>query len=299
MSVPRSAVLCLAVILASSLAQPASAQIRASELGTVSQTIDGTTIMIEYSRPRARGRDPLFGGVVHWGEHWTPGANWATTFEVNRDVQLNGHAVAAGKYSLWMVVQPDEWVIYLDPEARQFHTDVPDSSDAQIRFTVAPEERPFVEVMSMWFPEITSTGATLATQWGTTYVPMTIAVEPSRPITLAEDKAARYLGTYAITWTPEEGEEEGPPREGVFTVTYEDGSLMGRMQPAPPWFREMVLIEIADDWFHPGLFEDGELYDVMSGLTFEFDPESEHASRFDVRWITDDVIASAERTDGM
>ena len=121
---------------------PGAAQVRASELGTVGQTIDGTIIAIEYSRPRARGRDSLFGGVVHWGEHWTPGANWATTFEVNRDIELNGHPVAAGKYSVWMVVQPDEWVIYLDPEARAFHTDPPDSTDVQIRFVVVPEERP-------------------------------------------------------------------------------------------------------------------------------------------------------------
>jgi len=43
------------------------AQIRASELGTVSQTIDGTVISVEYSRPRARGRASLFGTkAVRW-----------------------------------------------------------------------------------------------------------------------------------------------------------------------------------------------------------------------------------------
>jgi hypothetical protein len=78
------------------LPAPGAAQIRASELGTVSQTIDGTTIAIEYSRPRARGRDSLFGGVVHWGEHWTPGANWATTFDVNHDIEVNGKPVPVG-----------------------------------------------------------------------------------------------------------------------------------------------------------------------------------------------------------
>jgi hypothetical protein len=274
---------------------PLSAQIRASEIGTVSQTVDGTTIMIEYSRPRARGRDPIFGGVVHWGEHWTPGANWATTLEVDHDIHLDGHPVAAGKYSLWMVVQPDEWVVYLDPEPRIFHTDIPDSTDAQIRFTVVPEERPFIESMTIWFPEMTSTGATIATQWGTTYVSMDISVEPSRSMTLADDKAVRYVGSYAFTWAPEPGEEDGDPSEAQFTVTYEDGFLMARLEPGPPWFSEMVLIEIADDWFQPGVFEDGELYDVMTGLTFEFDPESDSASRFDLRWITDDVIATAER----
>ncbi len=282
---------------------PVAGQVRASELGTVGQTIDGTVIAIEYSRPKARDRDPLFGGVVHWGEHWTPGANWATTFEVNRDIHLNGHPVAAGKYSVWMVVQPDEWVVYLDPEARAFHTDPPDSTDAQIRFAVVPEERPFLETMTMWFPETSATGAILATQWGTTYVPMEITVEPSRPITLAAEAAEAYMGAYRLAWAidPDEGEGDGDgPREAKFEVYYEDGSLMARVDPGPPWFRQLVLIEIADDWFNPGILdEDGQLYDVMAGLTLEFNVESGHAKGFDLRWITDEVIASAEREDSM
>jgi hypothetical protein len=282
---------------------PGAAQVRASELGTVGQTIDGTVIAIEYSRPRARGRDSLFGGVVHWGEHWTPGANWATTFEVNKDIELNGHPVAAGKYSVWMVVQPDEWIVYLDPEARAFHTDVPDSTDAQIRFAVVPEERPFLETMTMWFPYVSATGATLATQWGTTYVPIEVTVESSRPITFAEDAAKAYLGTYRFAWATDPDEEEGEadgPREADFEVYYENGSLKAKMNPAPPWFRQLVLIEIADDWFNPGILdEDGQLFDLMVGLTLEFNVESGHAKGLDLRWITDEVIGTAERKDSM
>ena len=278
---------------------PGAAQVRASELGTVSQTIDGTVIAIEYSRPRARGRDPLFGGVVHWGEHWTPGANWATTLEVNKDIHLNGHPVAAGKYSVWIVVQPDEWVIYLDPKARTFHTDLPDSTDAQIRFAVVPEERPFRETMTMWFPDVSSTGATLATQWGTTYVPMKVTVQASRPTTLAAETAEAYLGSYWLTWmpNPDEGEGEGEAdgrEEAVFEVYYENGSLMARMDPGPSWFRQMVLIQIADDWFNPGILgDDGQLYDVMAGLTLEFNVASGHTKGFDLRGVTDEVIATA------
>jgi len=58
---------------------------------------------------------------VHWGDLWTPGANWATTLEVDRDIKLNGHAVPAGKYSAWMRVQPEEWTVFLNGEARMYH----------------------------------------------------------------------------------------------------------------------------------------------------------------------------------
>src|SRR5688572_33379539 len=88
------------------LAPPAlSGQVRASELGSVSQVIDGTRISIEYSRPRARGRQDLFGCEVKWQEVWIAGANYATTLELSKNVQSAGHAVRKGRYQLWMVVR--------------------------------------------------------------------------------------------------------------------------------------------------------------------------------------------------
>jgi len=81
----------------------ACAQIRASEHFTLTQKVSSTTITMEGDRPVARGRT-LFGdgGVVKWGEVWTPGANWATTIEVDRDVKVDGQPLPKGKYSLWL-----------------------------------------------------------------------------------------------------------------------------------------------------------------------------------------------------
>ncbi len=101
----------------------------------MSQTVDGTVITVEYSRPQARGRDSLFGGEVKWNEVWTPGANWATTLEVNRDIELDGHAVPKGKYSVWMVVEPEQWTVVLDPRAHLFHMKHPGPAPDQIRYT--------------------------------------------------------------------------------------------------------------------------------------------------------------------
>ena len=109
----------------------------ASEKGSVSQTIDGTTITVEYYRPVARGRTP-FPDVVHWGRMWTPGANWATTFDVDKPIHLNGNAVPKGKYSVWMIPAPDEWTVILNRDSKRFHTQPPSSSDEELRFTVKP-----------------------------------------------------------------------------------------------------------------------------------------------------------------
>ena len=97
----------VAVALWPALALPsvARAQLRASAPASVSQTLDGMMITIAYSRPRARGRtlEQVFGRNGEWGKPWTPGANMATTLAVSRDVTVNGHAVAKGTYSVWMV----------------------------------------------------------------------------------------------------------------------------------------------------------------------------------------------------
>ena len=91
----------------------------ASEKGTVSQTIDGTTITIEYSRPVARGRTP-FPDVVHWGRMWTPGANWATTIDVDRPVLVNGDSLPKGKYSIWMIPAQGSWTVMFSRDEHRF-----------------------------------------------------------------------------------------------------------------------------------------------------------------------------------
>ncbi len=55
-----------ALLLGLSLPSDGAAQIRASERGSLSQTIDGTVISLDYARPQVRGRSPIFGGFVHW-----------------------------------------------------------------------------------------------------------------------------------------------------------------------------------------------------------------------------------------
>ena len=175
----QSRFLLLSLALALLPCAPAGAQGRPSEHGTVSQTVAGTTLTVEYDRPSARGRDPLFGGVVKWGEKWTPGANWATTLEVDRAVEVNGHALPKGKYSVWMIPQPREWTVILHRSARRYHTQRPNEADEQLRFTVPPEEGAHMETLAWYFPEVRRDGATLRMHWGSTIVPIRVQVRDS------------------------------------------------------------------------------------------------------------------------
>ncbi|HEX5436459.1 MAG TPA: DUF2911 domain-containing protein [Gemmatimonadaceae bacterium] len=173
-----AAALAVAVILPAA----AGAQAMASEHGMVQQRVDGTTITIQYYRPQRRGRTHLIGGVVRWGRMWTPGANWATTIEVSRDVRMEGHTLPKGKYSIWMIPQPSQWTVILSSAWKRFHVQGPDSTARAVRFTVTPQTAPMLDVLTFTFPAIERDATTLLLRWGTTAVPLHIAVTPSNAV---------------------------------------------------------------------------------------------------------------------
>ena len=286
---------CLVALGVASFALPnrSVAQIRASERGAVSQTVDGTVISLDYARPRARGRQRLFGGVVAWKEVWTPGANWATTLEVSRNVQINGQPLPKGKYSVWLVVDSaGPWTLVLDPRHHRYHTEPPDSTADQLRVPVPPDSGPFTEVLTWSFPEIRADGATMVMQWGSVRVPFKVTVEPSRPITVPREEVASALGRYRFRWTV----GDDTMKASAMTLVYDQGKLMGKWDP-PPWpsIGYFLLIRIADHWFIPTEVHDGEIFDVMPEWVFEFPSAPGRVNDFLVRDEQDSVIARATR----
>ena len=285
----------LRVSLALLLVAPAflHAQIRASEAAIVAQTIDGTKLTVEYSRPRIRGREPIFGKVVTWDEVWTPGANWATTLEVSKDVTLDGHPLPTGKYSVWLVVRKDgPWVAVFDPRHKRFHTMHPDSTKEQLRYPVTPKEAPQTEALTWRFEDISAAGASLIMEWGKVRVPFQVRVSPSYNLKMPAEESAPYLGTYSFAW------EGGPDASKPISLylTHENGSLMARWDPAPfPEWDRFILIPRTSGKFLPGFLEKGVLYDVEQSMIFDFKFEGGKPVSFEVRTDGDQKIASGAR----
>lgn len=273
----------LAIALLLLDAGPGSAQVRASEPGSVSQTVDGTVITLEYSRPVARGRDSLFGGVVAWGRMWTPGANWATTLEVSRAVRINGSALAEGKYSVWMVPREGgSWDVVFHGEERRFHTQRPDSAGEGevLRVTAEPRTAEHMETLTWYFPVVTRDGATLRMHWGETYVPLRITVEPSKSVALSAGARQPYLGAYTMRLGG-----DGTPTYAV--EVFEEGDrLRARIDPGIPGVDAVMdLIPASarpgrDHRFNAGWYQDGELYDVDAEVVFVFDVADGRAVAF-------------------
>jgi len=123
----------------------------ASPPASVSQTTDdGITIKIDYSQPSVKGRtigkdlEPKAGTV------WRTGANKATTFEVNKDVEIEGEKLPAGKYSLFTLVDADgNWTLILNKVADQWGAFKYDESQDALRVKMDAERTEnFTETMT-------------------------------------------------------------------------------------------------------------------------------------------------------
>ena len=234
---------------------------------------------------------------MRWDEVWTPGANYATTLEANRDITLNGHAIPKGKYSIWMVVRKSApWTFVLDPRAKLFHMTHPDSTSTQIRFDVKPQTGPFTEALTWSFPDVRSNGATLDMSWATTRVSVDVGVQPSLVAELPASDAAPYVGRY--NFLPLTKEDSATSKQNAFIVTYERGILKGQFDPDDPYMKKFALIRIGQDSFAPGVYDEkGIIYEVLRpDLTVEFTRENGRGTAVELRDDSDKLEGRALRT---
>ncbi len=291
---PRRTATCCLVLAIALTGVPARAQtLNASEPAIVSQVVDGTKITVEYYRPRARGRTGLFGTEVRFGHTWTPGANQSTTLALNKDVLINGHPVAKGKYSVWMVVAPGDWELVLDHDTTLYHTNPPSRRSDQVRFMIPREHHPFTEVLTWSFPVVGTSSMVLTMQWDTVSVPLSIKVTPTFTTAVPPDAAQRVAATYRWRDAPDQPGNDSTPRPAsAFTVRYAQGELHARLDPplfGDPAYGEYVLIQKKGDLYSLGRIDRGELIEVIDYCTLQFSPANGRPKTFEVRG-TDDVL---------
>ena len=100
-------------------------------------TIDGAKIVIDYSTPSVKGRK-IFGGLEPYGKVWRTGANEATTFDVDKNVKVEGKELAKGKYALFTIPGENEWTIIFNKTAGQWGAFDYKEADDALRVTVKP-----------------------------------------------------------------------------------------------------------------------------------------------------------------
>jgi hypothetical protein len=91
----------------------------ASPRDSVSGTVAGSVIKINYGSPSVKGRK-IFGGLQPYGKNWRAGANAATTFETSKDIKIEGKTLPAGKYTLFATPGEKEWTIVFNSVTGQW-----------------------------------------------------------------------------------------------------------------------------------------------------------------------------------
>ena len=133
---------------------------------------DGKTIKIDYSSPRAKGRK-IFGeasekALVPYGQIWRTGANDATTFVTDTNLNVGGKAVPAGNYTIFTVPKADAWSLVISKKTGEWGTDYPGEMEDLVRvpMTVSKTSAP-VENFTIAFDQAGSK-CTLRIEWENT-----------------------------------------------------------------------------------------------------------------------------------
>jgi hypothetical protein len=127
--------------------------------------VDGAKILIDYSRPSAKGRKML-GGNEAFGKVWRTGANEATTFEVDKNVKIEGKELPKGKYALFTIPGESEWTIIFNKNSQQWGAYDYKESDDVLRVSVkAGKTDKFVETFT-----ISVEGNKIVLRWENTQV---------------------------------------------------------------------------------------------------------------------------------
>jgi hypothetical protein len=93
---------------------------------------------IKYTAPAVRGR-VIWGGLVALDQVWVTGAHRATSLEIDKDFDVNGTVVAAGKYALFTIPGKDKWTFIINKKWDQHLADEYDQKDDVVRAEVDPE----------------------------------------------------------------------------------------------------------------------------------------------------------------
>ena len=120
---------------------------RKSKNGKVQGTIDGVNVTLEYGRPKVKERK-IWGQLVPFDKIWRTGANEATTFSCDKDINVEGKKLAAGTYSLFTKPGETEWTFIFNKVAKQWGASKYDKDQDALRVKVKPAAAEHTEEMT-------------------------------------------------------------------------------------------------------------------------------------------------------
>lgn len=106
---------------------------------------------VVYSRPQKNGR-VVFGELLEYNKVWRLGANEATEIEFFKDVKIGATKIKKGRYTLYCIPTPAQWMIILNRETDIWGAFKYDSKKDVVRTTVPVQKiTELVEAFTIYF----------------------------------------------------------------------------------------------------------------------------------------------------
>lgn len=97
-------------------------------------------IRIDYGQPHARGRQ-VVGALIPYDQVWRTGANEATAFTTEVDLELGGARIPRGRYTLYSLLTRTGWKLIVNRQTGQWGTQYDPSRDL-VRVDLTRRETP-------------------------------------------------------------------------------------------------------------------------------------------------------------
>lgn len=101
-------------------------------------SIGETYVTLKYHSPGVKGRI-IWGGLVPMDQVWVTGAHMATSFDIDKDFEVEGTTIPSGKYALFTIPGKDAWIFIINKNWEQHLADEYDAKDDIVRVSVQPE----------------------------------------------------------------------------------------------------------------------------------------------------------------
>ena len=166
--------LVLGAAVALLMTAPLCAQL--SPAAETSVKVNGKTLKIDYSAPSMRGRK-IFGGLEPYGRVWRAGANSATAFHTDANLDINGLAVPKGDYTLFVYLDPKQWQLVVSKQTGEWGLDYDQSHDlGRVKMDMSKPPAP-IEKYRMTLSSLGGNKAKLELAWENTIASVTITVK--------------------------------------------------------------------------------------------------------------------------
>jgi hypothetical protein len=187
---------------------------------TVTQWIGPASVSITYNSPDVHGpngedrKGHIWGELVHYGfidqgygtskaAPWRAGSNENTTITFSNDVKIEGQALKAGTYGVFLDVEKDgPWTWIFSNNSTSWGSYFYNDKEDALRVKTTPVDAPYTEWLTYGFDDRQQTSATAYLQWENRRVPFKIEVPNVNDIYVAKLRGQLEGTTVGFTNQP-------------------------------------------------------------------------------------------------